>query len=183
VRAAFPSPVEFHLDIFLYGRLPIQNQIIYQGTTTSCKYSLTFWTSVCWRKFNLLTFYDSTVISCVLFQTRIQASTLSFPELISKLPQIGLQGLYRGSIPAIIGQFSRSAILKLYMQNLMLGVNSHPVTCSHGLRTGIFEASKLVLINVAPTLPDIQVYFITTFTKSRFPSIECRPRTTLSVSC
>lgn len=32
---------------------------------------------------------------------------------------------------------------------------------SHGLRTGIFEASKLVLINVAPTLPEIQVMVIT----------------------
>lgn len=29
--------------------------------------------------------------------------------------------------------------------------------CSHGLRTGIFEASKLVLINFAPNLPEIQV--------------------------
>ncbi|KAK9126826.1 hypothetical protein Scep_015672 [Stephania cephalantha] len=67
-------------------------------------------------------------------KTRVQASTLSFPEIVSKLPQIGVTGLYRGSIPAILGQFS-----------------------SHGLRTGIFEASKLVLINVAPTLPEIQV--------------------------
>ncbi|XP_008783716.1 mitochondrial substrate carrier family protein C-like isoform X1 [Phoenix dactylifera] len=73
-------------------------------------------------------------------KTRVQASTLSFPELISKLPQIGLQGLYRGSIPAILGQFS-----------------------SHGLRTGIFEASKLVLINVAPTLPDFQVQSLSSF--------------------
>lgn len=32
--------------------------------------------------------------------------------------------------------------------------------CSHALRTGIFEASKLVLINVAPTLPNIQVMVI-----------------------
>ncbi|XP_021896810.1 mitochondrial substrate carrier family protein C [Carica papaya] len=68
-------------------------------------------------------------------KTRVQASSTStFPEIISKLPQIGVRGLYRGSIPAILGQFS-----------------------SHGLRTGIFEASKLVLINVAPTLPEIQV--------------------------
>ncbi|VAI30518.1 unnamed protein product [Triticum turgidum subsp. durum] len=67
-------------------------------------------------------------------KTRVQASTLSFPELIAKLPQIGIQGLYRGSIPAILGQFS-----------------------SHGLRTGIFEASKLILVRVAPTLPEIQV--------------------------
>ncbi|KAG8380416.1 hypothetical protein BUALT_Bualt06G0013100 [Buddleja alternifolia] len=67
-------------------------------------------------------------------KTRVQASTLSFPEILSKLPQLGVQGLYRGSIPAILGQFS-----------------------SHGLRTGIFEASKLVLINVAPTLPELQV--------------------------
>ncbi|KAF8706952.1 hypothetical protein HU200_030561 [Digitaria exilis] len=73
-------------------------------------------------------------------KTRVQASTLSFPELISKLPQIGLRGLYRGSIPAILGQFS-----------------------SHGLRTGIFEASKLVLINVAPTLPEIQVQSVASF--------------------
>nr|DAD26088.1 TPA_asm: hypothetical protein HUJ06_027556 [Nelumbo nucifera] len=73
-------------------------------------------------------------------KTRVQASTLSFPELVSKLPQIGVQGLYRGSVPAILGQFS-----------------------SHGLRTGIFEASKLVLVNVAPTLPEIQVQSIASF--------------------
>ncbi|KAG9453366.1 hypothetical protein H6P81_006270 [Aristolochia fimbriata] len=73
-------------------------------------------------------------------KTRVQASTLSFPELVSKLPQIGVRGLYRGSIPAILGQFS-----------------------SHGLRTGIFEASKLVLVNVAPTLPEIQVQSLASF--------------------
>ncbi|CAB4270587.1 unnamed protein product [Prunus armeniaca] len=73
-------------------------------------------------------------------KTRVQASTLTFPEIISKLPQIGVRGLYRGSIPAILGQFS-----------------------SHGLRTGIFEASKLVLINFAPTLPDIQVQSLASF--------------------
>lgn len=73
-------------------------------------------------------------------KTRVQSSTLSFPELISKLPQIGLRGLYRGSIPAILGQFS-----------------------SHGLRTGIFEASKLVLTNVAPALPEIQVQSLASF--------------------
>lgn len=43
----------------------------------------------------------------LLYQTRVQASTLSFPELISKLPEIGIHGLYRGSVPAILGQFSR----------------------------------------------------------------------------
>ncbi|MQM02613.1 hypothetical protein Taro_035379 [Colocasia esculenta] len=75
------------------------------------------------------------------YQTRVQASTLSFPELVSKLPQIGVRGLYRGSLPAILGQFS-----------------------SHGLRTGIYEASKLVLINIAPTLPEIQVTNDTYFT-------------------
>ncbi|KAL4189271.1 hypothetical protein AMTRI_Chr08g206140 [Amborella trichopoda] len=73
-------------------------------------------------------------------KTRVQASTLSFPELIAKLPQIGIQGLYRGSIPAILGQFS-----------------------SHGLRTGIFEASKLVLANVAPNVPEIQVQSLASF--------------------
>ncbi|CAA6661807.1 unnamed protein product [Spirodela intermedia] len=73
-------------------------------------------------------------------KTRVQASTLSFPELISKLPQIGVRGLYRGSIPAILGQFS-----------------------SHGLRTGIFEVSKLVLVNVAPTLAEIQVQSLASF--------------------
>lgn len=73
-------------------------------------------------------------------KTRVQASSLSFTEVVSKLPQIGLQGLYRGSIPAILGQFS-----------------------SHGLRTGIFEASKLVLTNVSPTLPEIQVQSLASF--------------------
>lgn len=32
--------------------------------------------------------------------------------------------------------------------------------CSHGLRTGIFEASKLLVINIAPTLPNMQVRHI-----------------------
>ncbi|XP_057423677.1 uncharacterized protein LOC130717464 [Lotus japonicus] len=85
-------------------------------------------------------------LSCALLhpvdsiKTRVQASTMSFPEIISKLPQIGVRGLYRGSIPAILGQFS-----------------------SHGLRTGIFEASKLVMINVAPTLPELQVQSVASF--------------------
>lgn len=73
-------------------------------------------------------------------KTRVQASSLSFREIFSSLPQIGVRGLYRGSIPAILGQFS-----------------------SHGLRTGIFEASKLVLINVAPNLPEFQVQSIASF--------------------
>ncbi|XP_024975417.1 calcium-binding mitochondrial carrier protein SCaMC-1 [Cynara cardunculus var. scolymus] len=73
-------------------------------------------------------------------KTRVQASTLTFPEILAKLPQVGVRGVYRGSVPAIIGQFS-----------------------SHGLRTGIFEASKIVLINVAPTLPDLQVQSIASF--------------------
>ena len=38
----------------------------------------------------------------------MQASTLSFPEVIAKLPEIGVRGVYKGSIPAILGQFSRS---------------------------------------------------------------------------
>ncbi|KAJ4977901.1 hypothetical protein NE237_008681 [Protea cynaroides] len=73
-------------------------------------------------------------------KTRVQASTLSFPEIVSKLPQIGVRGLYRGCFPAILGQFS-----------------------SHGLRTGIFEASKLLLVNVAPALPEIQVQSVASF--------------------
>ncbi|PSS32845.1 S-adenosylmethionine mitochondrial carrier protein [Actinidia chinensis var. chinensis] len=88
----------------------------------------------------------SCALSCSLMhpvdtiKTRVQASTLTFPEIMSKLPQIGARGLYRGSIPAILGQFS-----------------------SHGLRTGIFEASKLVLTNVAPNLPEIQVQSLASF--------------------
>lgn len=73
-------------------------------------------------------------------KTRVQASTLSFPETISKLPQMGVHGFYRGSIPAILGQFT-----------------------SHGIRTGIFEASKLVMINVAPNLSEIQAQSIASF--------------------
>ncbi|XP_074286756.1 calcium-dependent mitochondrial ATP-magnesium/phosphate carrier protein 2-like [Silene latifolia] len=73
-------------------------------------------------------------------KTRVQTSSLSFPEVISRVPQIGVRGLYRGSIPAILGQFT-----------------------SHGLRTGIFEATKLVLVNVAPTLPEIQVQSLASF--------------------
>ncbi|KAL1552073.1 phosphoinositide phospholipase C [Salvia divinorum] len=73
-------------------------------------------------------------------KTRVQASTLTFPEILSQLPQLGVRGLYRGSVPAILGQFS-----------------------SHGLRTGIMEASKLLLINFAPTLPELQVQSLASF--------------------
>ncbi|MCO5589313.1 hypothetical protein L7F22_043279 [Adiantum nelumboides] len=74
-------------------------------------------------------------------KTRVQASsTLSFSQLISRLPDIGVRGLYRGSIPAILGQFS-----------------------SHGLRTGIFEASKLLLANLAPGVPELQVQSLASF--------------------
>ncbi|CAL0333413.1 unnamed protein product [Lupinus luteus] len=88
----------------------------------------------------------SCALSCALMhpvdtvKTQVQASTLSFPEIVSKLPQIGARGLYRGSIPAILGQFT-----------------------SHGLRTGIFEASKMALINIAPTLPQMQVHSMLSF--------------------
>ena len=112
----------------------------------------------------LWSFYDGFFV----FQTRVQASTLSFPDIIAKLPQIGVRGLYRGSIPAILGQFSRSWMLGCLYISFLVCILHYPIicmadvfllTCSHGLRTGIFEASKLVLINVAPNLPDIQVIF------------------------
>ncbi|KAJ7524727.1 hypothetical protein O6H91_17G018300 [Diphasiastrum complanatum] len=73
-------------------------------------------------------------------KTRVQASTISFSGVLSKLPEVGVRGLYRGSIPAILGQFS-----------------------SHGLRTGIFEASKLLLINMVPTVSELQVQSIASF--------------------
>lgn len=85
-------------------------------------------------------------------KTVVQASTLSLPELISKLSELGLRGLYKGSIPTVLGQFS-----------------------SHGLRTGLCEASKFVLRNVNPALPDIQVESLASFisailgTASRVP--------------
>ncbi|KAI9098477.1 hypothetical protein K1719_025102 [Acacia pycnantha] len=91
----------------------------------------------------------SCAMSCALMhpvdtiKTQVQASTLTLPQIISKLPQMGARGLYRGSIPAILGQFS-----------------------SHGLRTGISEASRLVLINVAPTLPNFQIQSITSFSST-----------------
>ncbi|XP_057737933.1 uncharacterized protein LOC130955148 isoform X1 [Arachis stenosperma] len=83
----------------------------------------------------------SCAFSCALMhpvdtiKTQVQASTLSLFEIISMVPQIGARGLYKGSIPAILGQLS-----------------------GHALRTGIFEASKLVLLHGSPTkLPEIQV--------------------------
>ncbi|CAM8957946.1 unnamed protein product [Rhodiola kirilowii] len=86
-------------------------------------------------------------------KTQVQASTLSLPEVISMLPQIGYQGLYRGIVPAVVGQFS-----------------------SHGLRTGICETIKFILVSVAPTMPDIQVESVSSFcgtilgTTTRIPS-------------
>jgi hypothetical protein len=45
---------------------------------------------------------------------------MSFPEIIAKLPEIGTRGLYRGSIPAILGQFSRLLIKYLFISSLPL---------------------------------------------------------------
>jgi len=45
---------------------------------------------------------------------------MSFPEIISKLPEIGRRGLYRGSIPAILGQFSRLFVQSLFNASLLL---------------------------------------------------------------
>ncbi|KAL1210238.1 putative S-adenosylmethionine carrier 2 [Cardamine amara subsp. amara] len=74
-------------------------------------------------------------------KTQVQASTtLSFLEIMSKIPEIGARGLYKGSIPAVVGQFA-----------------------SHGLRTSIYEASRLALPLVAPNLLDIQVQSIASF--------------------
>uniref|UniRef100_A0A1J3GV30 S-adenosylmethionine mitochondrial carrier protein n=1 Tax=Noccaea caerulescens TaxID=107243 RepID=A0A1J3GV30_NOCCA len=74
-------------------------------------------------------------------KTQVQASTtLSFLEILSKIPEIGARGLYKGSIPAVVGQFA-----------------------SHGLRTSIYEASKLALPRFAPCLLDIQVQSIASF--------------------
>ena len=83
--------------------------------------SVTSWISIRFKfnlptkipKFNGFTFF--------VYQTRLQASTLSFPELISKLPQIGLRGLYRGSIPAILGQFSRSVLFHWFICKTFVG--------------------------------------------------------------
>ncbi|GBG82606.1 hypothetical protein CBR_g34975 [Chara braunii] len=67
-------------------------------------------------------------------KTRVQASTLSLSEVLARVPEAGVRGLYRGAVPAIVGQFS-----------------------SHGLRTGVMEVTKLLLKNVAPDLPAMQV--------------------------
>ncbi|XP_020274878.1 S-adenosylmethionine mitochondrial carrier protein-like isoform X2 [Asparagus officinalis] len=74
------------------------------------------------------------------FKTCVQASTLSFPEIIAKLQELGFQGLYKGSIPAVLGMFT-----------------------SHGLRNGLCEVSKSVLTKAAPGLPDIQVQSLASF--------------------
>ncbi|KAF1860806.1 hypothetical protein Lal_00000219 [Lupinus albus] len=69
----------------------------------------------------------SCALSCSLlhpvdsFKTRVQASTMSFPEIIAQLPQIGARAM--------------------------------------AYELGYFEASKLVLINFAPTLPELQDHF------------------------
>ena len=71
----------------------------------------------------------------VPLQTRVQASSASLSEVIASVPAIGLAGLYRGAAPAIAGQFA-----------------------SHGLRTGAYEASRMLLTTVLPGLNEYQVW-------------------------
>ncbi|CAI5500548.1 unnamed protein product [Closterium sp. Naga37s-1] len=67
-------------------------------------------------------------------KTRVQASSASLSEVVRSVPSIGIQGLYRGAPPAILGQFA-----------------------SHGLRTGAYEASKMLLTSMLPNLTEYQV--------------------------
>ncbi|CAI5994665.1 unnamed protein product [Closterium sp. NIES-64] len=67
-------------------------------------------------------------------KTRVQASSASLSEVVQSVPSIGIQGLYRGAPPAILGQFA-----------------------SHGVRTGAYEASKMLLTSMLPNLTEYQV--------------------------
>ncbi|CAI7777499.1 unnamed protein product [Closterium sp. NIES-54] len=67
-------------------------------------------------------------------KTRVQASSASLSEVVRSVPSIGIQGLYRGAPPAILGQFA-----------------------SHGLRTGAYEASKMLLTSMLPNLTEYQI--------------------------
>ncbi|CAI5495382.1 unnamed protein product [Closterium sp. Naga37s-1] len=67
-------------------------------------------------------------------KTRVQASSASLSEVVRSVPSIGIQGLYRGAPPAILGQFA-----------------------SHGVRTGAYEASKMLLTSMLPNLTEYQV--------------------------
>ncbi|CAI7828328.1 unnamed protein product [Closterium sp. NIES-53] len=71
---------------------------------------------------------------CSHHQTRVQASSASLSEVVRSVPSIGIQGLYRGAPPAILGQFA-----------------------SHGLRTGAYEASKMLLTSMLPNLTEYQI--------------------------
>ncbi|CAI7752202.1 unnamed protein product [Closterium sp. NIES-53] len=68
-------------------------------------------------------------------KTRVQASSASLSEVVRSVPSIGIQGLYRGAPPAILGQFA-----------------------SHGLRTGAYEASKMLLTSMLPNLTEYQYW-------------------------
>ncbi|URE05429.1 mitochondrial substrate carrier family protein [Musa troglodytarum] len=81
--------------------------------------------------------------------TRVQASTLSFPELVSKLPEIGLRGLYRGSIPAILGQFSSTI--------LGTAVRIPCEVLKQRLQAGIFDNVGEAIVELAAAVVKITV--------------------------
>lgn len=94
----------------------------------------------------------------------------SFSRHVSKHRHFHFQNLYQDSrklgfvdctgVPSQLslgnfqGSFSLSTTIVVIFMSLIIIFRFFN---SHGVRTGIFEASKLVLVNVAPTLPDIQV--------------------------
>lgn len=67
-------------------------------------------------------------------KTRVQASSATLGEVVRSVPKLGLRGVYAGAAPAILGQFA-----------------------SHGLRTGVFEASKMLISRIKPDLSEFQV--------------------------
>ncbi|KAI3831450.1 hypothetical protein MKX03_011242 [Papaver bracteatum] len=103
-------------------------------------------------------------------KTRVQASTLSFPPNYRKASTNRSSGIIQGfytSYTRSIFKVRFSSLCYISRDSLsFLLTLFFPFSFffnSHGLRTGIFEASKLVLINFAPTLAELQVQSIASF--------------------
>ncbi|KAK8546183.1 hypothetical protein V6N12_026980 [Hibiscus sabdariffa] len=116
-----------------------------------------------WKQFlSLMEQKEPTILRAYTSLCLSKSGTLQKSEILASLQNAGLPANEDNAVAMMrfLNADTEESISYGHFRNFMLLLPSDRLLQDdprHGLRTGIFEASKLVLINVAPNLPDIQL--------------------------